>query len=740
MPEESSAHNNRLIPYLLIATACVLPLLGLGTYVYLVASQAIEEDVQELSSTSAEITSGLVENEFEHWIGTLQGLSELPGINDAVRARDEEEVRRRLEIVVSAHPSLDRAFVADKDATLWSDYPRAPESLGKSFADREWYKGVSAKWEPYVSGVYRRNAEPRVLLVAVAVPIRHPQSGEVLAILVGQVRLEALSALLKRVEVGEEGYVIVLDHNGAVAGHPRLNLQERVYMEYAESEPVNETDGAVSEYADPVSGEVMLAAAARCEVPGGDWTAITQLPAERARAPVRLIGAQVLIACGLMLAVAVGFGLLLMRDRRATQHLNRELDRLNARLSGEVQEVEKEKVALSAEVADGKRNLADAEERLAHAQKMEAVGRLAGGVAHDFNNILSVIIGYTQFVLDSLPQDSGLRADITEIRDAGERAASLTRQLLAFSRKQVLQPVVLDINEVVGRMDKMLKRLIGEDVQLVTRLGTEIGRTRADPGQLEQIIVNLAVNARDAMPRGGKLTIETGMAELDETYVAQHPGAQPGPHVYFALSDTGIGMDAATREKIFEPFFTTKEMGRGTGLGLSTVYGIVKQSGGAIWVYSEPGRGTTFKVYLPEVQDSASTRKPKVEAGRVGGSETLLVVEDEPGVRRLVQQVLKGAGYKVLLASSGEEAIGLFGSNGHVSMLLTDVVLPVMGGPQIAKALKEKQPALKVLYMSGYTDNAIVHHGVLDAGVNFLEKPLRPDALLQKVRSVLDQA
>jgi two-component system cell cycle sensor histidine kinase/response regulator CckA len=378
------------------------------------------------------------------------------------------------------------------------------------------------------------------------------------------------------------------------------------------------------------------------------------------------------------------------------------------------------------------------EEQLRQASKLEAVGRLAGGVAHDFNNILSVIVGFAQFVLDGLPADSPQRADVMEIREAGERAAVLTRQLLAFSRKQVLQPVVLDINDVVGRMDKMLKRLIGEDVRLVTRLSEGLGRTRTDPGQLEQIIVNLAVNARDAMPQGGKLTIETGNAELDETYIADHPGAQAGPHVYIAMSDTGVGMDAATRERIFEPFFTTKGLGRGTGLGLSTVYGIVQQSGGAIWVYSEPGHGSTFKIYLPQVPDPAGGHRPKLEAPKSVGTETLLVVEDEPGVSRLVQLVLQGAGYKVLMAGSGPEAIELHTKNADIRLLLTDVVLPGMGGPAIAAEIQKRSPSLKVVYMSGYTDNAIVHHGVLDAGVNFLEKPLRPDVLLKKIRAVLD--
>jgi len=378
------------------------------------------------------------------------------------------------------------------------------------------------------------------------------------------------------------------------------------------------------------------------------------------------------------------------------------------------------------------------EEQLRQATKLEAIGRLAGGVAHDFNNLLSVIIGYAQFAKDSLPADSPLRADIDEIQSAGERAAALTRQLLAFSRKQVMQPVVLDLNEVVSSMGKMLKRLIGEDIGLVTRLARKTVRTTADPGQLEQIIMNLAVNARDAMPRGGKLILETSSLDLDEAFAARHQGVKPGPYVCLAISDTGIGMDAATRERIFEPFFTTKPKGHGTGLGLSTVYGIVQQSGGAIWVYSEPGKGTTFKIYLPATRDAATLPRHPTKSLGTRGSETILLVEDEPAVAKLVRQVLEGSGYTVLLATDGDAAIEMAARHPEFHLLLTDVVMPGAGGPAIAAELQKQRPGLKVAFMSGYTHDALGAHGILDTGIHLIEKPLRPDALLRKVREVLD--
>ncbi len=380
------------------------------------------------------------------------------------------------------------------------------------------------------------------------------------------------------------------------------------------------------------------------------------------------------------------------------------------------------------------------EAQLRQSQKMEAVGRLAGGVAHDFNNLLTVITGYSDLLLEELSDDNRLRRAADEIHKAADRAASLTCQLLAFSRRQVLEPKVLHLNQVVSNIDKMLRRLIGEDIDLLTVLEPQLGRVKGDRGQIEQVIMNLALNARDAMPHGGKLTIETANVELDEAYTCSHIAVQPGPYVMLAVSDTGCGMDEETQAHLFEPFFTTKEPGQGTGLGLATVYGIVKQSGGNIWVYSEPERGTTFKIYLPRVEEAvedAATGEPARHPP--SGSETVLLVEDEQSVRQLVGEALRRNGYTVLEASNGAEAIRVCeGHQGPIQLLVTDVVMPEMGGRALAQRLASLRPEMKVLYMSGYTNNAIVHHGVLDPGTAFLQKPFRPADVARKVREVLE--
>jgi CheY-like chemotaxis protein len=370
---------------------------------------------------------------------------------------------------------------------------------------------------------------------------------------------------------------------------------------------------------------------------------------------------------------------------------------------------------------------------------MESVGRLAGGVAHDFNNMLNVILGYGEIVLDKLRQGDPLREDIREIVEAGRRAATLTRQLLAFSRKQTLQAEVLDLNHQVRELEKMLHRLIGEDIELELSLGRDIGRVKVDPGQIDQVIMNLVVNARDAMPAGGILTIETANAELDDTYTAKHPGTKPGKYVLLTVTDTGCGMSKEISDKIFDPFFTTKEKGRGTGLGLSTVYGIVKQSDGNIWVQSEPGLGTTFKIYLPQTQvfEESVAARPK-PASPVADGEHILVVEDEESLRKLMASLLSRLGYTVTLAANGGEALLLVEEKGLLpDMVITDVVMPNMSGNQLIDRLRRNHPHLKALYMSGYTDNAIRHHGVLDPGTPFIQKPFGIRDLGQKVQDVL---
>jgi two-component system cell cycle sensor histidine kinase/response regulator CckA len=376
--------------------------------------------------------------------------------------------------------------------------------------------------------------------------------------------------------------------------------------------------------------------------------------------------------------------------------------------------------------------------QLSQSQKLEAVGQLTGGIAHDFNNILTAIIGNAEIILSILPKGDQIREGIEEIRDAGERASGLISQLLAFSRKQVLQPTIMSLNESVREMDRLFRRIIGEDIELRTILAPDLGLVEMDQGQMEQVIMNLMVNARDAMPTGGKITIETVNVELDEEYARSHIAVIPGPYVMMSVSDTGVGMTKEVQEHIFEPFYTTKEKGKGTGLGLSTVYGIVKQSKGNIWVYTELGKGTTFKVYLPRVDGPISKKKKDKKTEGLTGSETILVVEDDENVRKFAERVLKGFGYRVLIAANGEEAVRVAKEHeGAIDLMLTDVVMPGMSGQDLEDKLRASKLRIKVIYMSGYTDDAIVHNGILEKGKIFLQKPFTIEALGRKVREAL---
>jgi hypothetical protein len=380
------------------------------------------------------------------------------------------------------------------------------------------------------------------------------------------------------------------------------------------------------------------------------------------------------------------------------------------------------------------------EEQFHQAQKMEAVGRLAGGVAHDFNNLLTVILGFCELSIGDLEPGDPRRADIEEIRKAGERAAGLTRQLLAFSRKQIIEPIVLDLNLIATDMRPMLCRLIGEDVKVVLALRPDLAPVRADRGQVEQVVMNLAVNARDAMLKGGILTIETANVELDEHYAKTHQTVKPGAYVALTVSDTGTGMTPEVQARLFEPFFTTKEVGKGTGLGMATVYGIVTRSGGSVGVYSEIGKGTSFKVYFPraDAAEIVLAGAPPVAPVRVG-TQTVLVVEDEEGLRELAKRLLQRQGYTVLVAANADEALRLFEAHQSIDVILTDVVMPGASGPELTRQLVEQRPALRVIYMSGYTEDAIVQHGVLKPGIAFLNKPFNSETLGTKIREVLER-
>ena len=415
---------------------------------------------------------------------------------------------------------------------------------------------------------------------------------------------------------------------------------------------------------------------------------------------------------------------------------------ITAQKQAELEARENEERARQALVALEKANEISrrTEERLRQVQKMEAVGQLAGGVAHDFNNLLTVILGNVEELEETLSPADPAREPIAEIEAAGQRAADLTRQLLAFSRRQVLEPRTVALNDLVRGAERMLRRLIGEDIELTLALSPHLDPCLLDPGQLEQVLLNLVVNARDAMPRGGQILIETANVTLDAAYAAEHPEVTPGPYVRVTVSDTGTGFTADVRARIFEPFFTTKP--EGTGLGLSTVYGIVRQSGGTIWVYSEPGQGTVFKVYFPSTAGQPRrTGEPTPVVPATRGTETILVVEDDDRVRSIVASMLRRGGYHVLQASNGGEALLLCEEHPlSIHLLLTDVVMPKLNGRKLAERLRRIRPDLRVIFMSGYTENAIVHHGVLDPGLDFLAKPISSHVLLAKVREVLERA
>ena len=427
-------------------------------------------------------------------------------------------------------------------------------------------------------------------------------------------------------------------------------------------------------------------------------------------------------------------------DNVEVQWKKRDGNAITVRLSGRVADTPGESENVVEVIAEDVTERRVLEEQFRQAQKMEAVGRLAGGVAHDFNNLLLVVSGYTEVLLENTDRRDAMYPKIEAIQQAADRATTLTRQLLAFSRKQLLELKVVDVNTIVADIERLLRPLIGENIELVTKLASDLGRTRADAGQIEQVIMNLVVNSKDAMPNGGRITLQTANVSLDDDLRREYSYIQPGPYVMLSVADNGQGMDKETQSRIFEPFFTTKEKGKGTGLGLSTVYGIVKQSGGYVFAQSESGRGTTFRIYLPRVEDAAEPKNHTHAAKTsLGGSETVLLVEDEESVRQLVRETLEARGYEVLEADDGQKALDIAMTHaGPIHMLMTDVVMPGMSGRELAKQLVATHPQTKVLYLSGYTEDAIVHQGVLDSGTAFLQKPFTLQMLSRKVREVLN--
>ena len=469
---------------------------------------------------------------------------------------------------------------------------------------------------------------------------------------------------------------------------------------------------------------------------------VTLVARDRVERPISETASPIRDATGATAGVVVVF-----RDASADRAWERKLGDANDALERRVADRTAELVAanrqLEAEMAQRQQAteaLQRSEEQLRHAQKIEAIGRLTGGIAHDFNNLLSVIISYSEMLVTDLPHGTvpaSVAADLDEIHKAGLRAADLTRQLLAFSRQQVLAPKIIDLNVSIAGMEKLLRRVIGEDIELRAVPANRRVMVKVDPGQIEQVIMNLVVNARDAMPRGGKLTIETAAVELDEAYAAAHVGVSAGRYIMLAVSDTGSGMTKEVQQRVFEPFFTTKEQGKGTGLGLSTVFGIIQQSGGTVWLYSELGVGTTFKIYLPETRETTEAVAPGPLRVAARGSGTILLVEDDPQVRALVRGILTRSGYQVLEATDGEDALMLSSRySAEIHLVVTDVVMPKMSGRELVEKLAVLRPATKVLFMSGYTDDTVVHHGV-DQGMAFLQKPVTPDALASKVRELL---
>ena len=822
----------------MLVLAIAIPLLAIMQVQIRSTHRSVEENEARRGAALARLGATAVDEYMRGIADYAEAYAEHPEIVQGANRRDERAVRAVLGRLIEGNPRVDRTFVTDVTGVEWSDYPNDPSVIGKSFAFRDWFRGVTAGETTYVSSSYRRMAGRQERSIAIATPIRAGGTRRIAGYLVAQVLVSSLERQLAQPVKPDSGGIVVIDRDRAVVTELGFAPGSNPGPELGALVRAKDGGGALGTI--HMEGVPYLVAAAPSPVFGGRVLALRSLRA--ALAPARDMERVVyllLVVVALLLALFVtamierrsrriataererAEGTLRESERRfratfeqaavgiAHLSLYGAFVRVNQRLCdilgysrpellhmkvtefmrpedlaggegcppeeilqhiGEWKEgicrVERELrrkdgtlvwchltlapvsdgsgtpeyfTAVVEDITERKR----LEEQFLQAQKMRAIGQLAGGVAHDFNNLLTTILGYCELIQRKLPSNDALRGYVDEIAMAGQRAAALTSQLLAFGRRQILRPLPVDLNAVIEDMDKLLRRLVG-DVQLETRLDPKLATVRADQGQMEQVLMNLVLNARDALPSGGRVTVETRNQWIEAGSAPEQTGLAPGAYAVVSVSDTGVGMDAAVRAQLFEPFFTTKEKGKGTGLGLSTAYGIVKQSGGGITVQSEPGRGSRFEVYLPtaKVTDLPAQRAAEPgpqDAAPAGGNETILLVEDDATLRDLTQRVLEERGYRVLTAPSGIDALAMVERiREPIHLLLTDVVMPRMSGAALAEGVRDRHPATRVVFMSGYTDEAAVRQAAAGGGIRFIQKPYKPEGLLSTIRAALD--
>jgi signal transduction histidine kinase/CheY-like chemotaxis protein len=725
-----------------IALTLALPACALYVFVRSAAHNELERSAVQHGLLATTLVGDVVGEQILGLKRHVQSYAALARLRNAVKGNDLKEVGAILAQLVEANPLLYRAFITDSRGVLQADFPPDPSVKGVDFSHRDWYLGAGSMSGVYVSRAHRRTALQAPLAVTISTRIED-DNGSVLGYLVAQYALADLQKWIGSLKPLRKGNIYVLDqggfllNSGAETGEPSALRVDGTIKSLAEA------GSGWAQAFDPLSGKKSIVSVKRIDSLG--WTVIGCVPVDTVFAGANALSKGMIVLFVLGLAGSTWLGAkwrrtLLNYDRMrivAEEELRQANDSLEQTVDDRTRELQEANEALRREAE----MRTHAEEQLLHSQKLESIGRLAGGIAHDFNNHLTPILGFASLMEATLDEGDPNKDYARHIAKAAERAALLTKQLLSVARKQVIQPIPLNINEVIRNAEPLLDRTVGEDVELVVKLESNAWPVMMDPGQFEQILLNLVVNARDAMPRGGTLLIETMNVDLTEQYALSCPDVPPGGYVMLGVSDSGEGMDSATLARVFEPFFTTKE--HGTGLGLATTYGLVKQLGGHIWAYSEPGKGTTFKIYFPRTAKEPSaienTEATEAVSGTLTGSETVLVVEDEDQVREIVGHILRGAGYSVIECQNPEDAISRAGSPGAtIDLLITDVVMPKTSGVDLSRRIQEFFPGLKVLFMSGYTESSIAHHGVLEAGMSCLSKPFTPGDLLRMVRQVLD--